>query len=103
MIDIEPQYFPFVGTLLSIPSWYGTSWVVEGIFALGTIFHDDVATEGTESVGRDVVSTTVSVVAIESVTAVVSDDKESDDDESDEHDPSASAAMTIAILRMAQS
>ena len=35
---------------------------MEGIFALGTTFQDDVA-DGTESVGAVVVSTTVSVVA----------------------------------------
>lgn len=70
---------------------------MEGIFALGTTFQDDVA-DGTESVGAVVVSTTVSAVAVESVEAVVSDD-----DESDEHEARASAATTIAILRMSQS
>lgn len=74
---------------------------MEGIFALGTTFQDDVA-DGTESVGAVVVSTTVSVVAVESVVAV-SDTDESEDDESDEQEARASIATTIAILRMSQS
>lgn len=69
--------------------------MVEGIVALGTTFHDDVVEDGIESVGAVVVSTTVSIAAVESDIALVSDD-----DESDEHETSANAAMTIEILRI---
>jgi hypothetical protein len=71
---------------------------VEGIVALGTTFHDDVVEDGIESVGAVVVSTTVSIAAVESDITLVSDD-----DESDEHETSANAAMTIEILRITSS
>lgn len=72
--------------------------MVEGIVALGTTFHDDVVEDGIESVGAVVVSTTVSIAAVESDITLVSDD-----DESDEHETSANAAMTIEILRITSS